>query len=743
MIDGVPFGRPYLQRSYSSRPPIRIPPRKRRRTTISTWAGNINNTEDDIDEFQRPTSTSYDNRLALYDEASVQSSEQGTVIRHPVNPPDDFDDLEDSDMDYEEDEKEDLAEELKQLKEDAEDDAISNVTTETEHLRANRVSGRMSRIGIRDPLPTSSPARLSVTSTPRPNVARSAEVEASLKSIKSVHFEIDEKPFENGLSEDDSDSDEVSLSEKSSATGSSVSDSSDSSSIEDFSNDDSDNESSDESSVSEESDVEGASGHQESKIINVFTPPGQGSRKTRNSNRRKKLRIRLQKLKELGELPPEANFEHLEAWEAKHGKRPLTEVADLGDLRDSRVKEQTEIEKKRQQLLRDLASGGIDVDGLSEKENIPPRYCNGKLDDGEVSKELQGQGDADTEKTSTVVETSSDATHVDPKRPEGDKVTPNEVKKRKLDISSTKRLLFGSLGVRTPKSKEDEDALRTKLDGFRKKFPASTEVSQPVVTEKEAEDPQIDENWQKKIILTATECVFDDIKLAAPTFPFQQRWDHDAGYAIRQRKGTNRKNKKRKEREWQEESYEDYQDPTWDDAEGGITLNYDDPPSTMQYEEQVGYWNGDAAEDLPTLPSDINALPDLTENEVTAGAIIAFKQLDMSKATGWQPQVSDYKVAVVDKVLDNGDFDLVLAKRDRDNQQEAPVIDEDGVRRYSGFEMPVDDENGETEDDGYRNLSFMDLLEPKLLRSMIQSHNDGQKAKLSNGNHDSASMSVN
>jgi hypothetical protein len=53
-------------------------------------------------------------------------------------------------------------------------------------------------------------------------------------------------------------------------------------------------------------------------------------------------------------------------------------VTDLKEKRETKSKEQSEIKIKRQQLLRDLASGGVDIDGHSEKEDIPPRYRNGK-----------------------------------------------------------------------------------------------------------------------------------------------------------------------------------------------------------------------------------------------------------------------------------------------------------------------------------------------------------------------------
>ncbi|KAF3391162.1 hypothetical protein DPV78_011294 [Talaromyces pinophilus] len=723
LIDGVPFGRPYLQKSYSSRPPIRIPPRKRRRTTLSSWTGNLEDEQTDT-------------QLALYDDVSVMDSEHGTVIRHPRTLFDEGDDDED-DMDYEED-TEELAEELKSLRDDAQADVPFFETPDFKRFRA----GRMSRMAHRDPLPSSSPARPSVVSTPRTTLTKGVDGEASVKSTKSVHFEADISNFESQLSESDSESDEDVVSEANSAASSDT--------------DDSSLESSDESPASEESEIESESESESEdedlpqkkkpKAIDVFTPPGEGNRKTRNSNRRKKLRSRLAKLKSLGELPPEANFDDLKRWQAKNGKAPLTEVTDLGGKRETKSKEQSEIEIKRQQLLRDLASGGVDIDGHSEKENIPPRYRNGKQRDVQESPEKAKDSPATTVTLEAAAETPAD---------EPARTSPAEVKRRKLDLSSTKRLLFGSLGVRTPKTKEDEEALRTKLDATRTK-PVAPEKPEEETVEVEKEK-DVDENWQDKIVLNATECFYDDVELTAPPFPFQQRWDSAANYAIRQRKNNNNKNKKRKQREWQEEEvYESYQDNTlnYNDAEGDITLNYDEPVSaqeeaaiqkeaTTQKGAQVTNVDSDP-DDLPELPSDITALPVITDKEVTVGSIIAFKQLFMSKATNWQPQISDYKVARVDKIHENGTLDMILAKRDREVSEQTEV-DEDGVRTYSGFEMPGDEH--EVEDDGVRSVTFADLLEPKMIKAIVKEPDQSQQSQkedtLANGDGNDETSSLN
>ena len=57
-------------------------------------------------------------------------------------------------------------------------------------------------------------------------------------------------------------------------------------------------------------------------------------------------------------------------------------------------------------------------------------------------------------------------------------------------MSSTKRLVFGSLGVRTPKTKEDEEATRNKLAGPRKE--PAVKPTLEATTEQEAEEGVVD-----------------------------------------------------------------------------------------------------------------------------------------------------------------------------------------------------------------------------------------------------------
>lgn len=700
LVDGVPFGRPYLKRSFSSRPAIRIPPRKRRRTTYSGWEDNFQQEDEDLDEAPEQYDL-HGRELAVYDENSIHSSGQGTVIRHQASG---FGDVHDSDTDADTSdvEDEDLMEELKALREDLES-ATSLEKEVSESPRLTRRSGRVSRMAYRDAAQMESPSRLSAASVSRLQSESVVGPEPSPKSAKSVRFQNPSNDERSSASEDSSDSEEDSDSDSDTD-----SDSSDASGSEYSSSGSSD--------ASSESESDSTATPKKPHTQLTFVPPGQGSSKTRKSNRRNKLRRKLEKLKELGYLHKEAKFEDLRAWEAKHGKGPLTELTDLDEPRDFQGREQSEFEARRQKLLEQLASGGIDVDGHSEKENIPPRYRNG----------VSANTTAVETSQQTAPEFSTDLADT----PAAARVeeTPESVKRRRLDLSSTKRLLFGSLGVRTPKSKDDEEATRIKLAGPERRTLSSSNEANSVECAAEAED-HIDENWQEKLIVRATECVFEDVHMSPPPFPFVQRWDSKAQGIIRQRNGKN--NKKRKSRDWQEEEQYDGYDEY---ANGEMELTYDDAPSGLEVNGEGNHTIDDNVDDFPLLPEDLTSVPDLGEDEVGEGAIIAFKQLDMSKATNWQPKISAYRVAKVDSVLEDGSINIQLAKRDREIREVR--MNDDGDRVYYGLEMPgLDDDENEPEDDGVRQLSFVELVEPKLLQpassKSARTAEDGPDASLS------------
>lgn len=342
----------------------------------------------------------------------------------------------------------------------------------------------------------------------------------------------------------------------------------------------------------------------------------------------------------------------------------------------------------------------------------------------------------------------------------------------KIDLESSRRMLFGSLGVRTPKTKEDETETREKLmKGFRPikepRFQGLAEANELLQVDGSEENG----NWADRIVLKAVECCYEGIELKTPPFPFVQRWDPQQQGGYKGYEGSrSRKTKKRKRNNSQ------FYEPVFSHEGGyGQLFEYDQPRSVVEdpkekdaaisaEKQQLSIEDrgidvhrveankkskrendasakdspvGTNGEDLPMLSEDMSTYVSLTVELSLLGAIIAFKQLDMSERTNWQPRVSEYRTAIVDQSMDNGMLRMTLAQRDRP-QTQISYDQRTGERIYSKFEMPGLDEEGACED-GVIELSFAELIEPKLIRpasteSETTDQPDDQQCSMRGGN---------
>ena len=733
LIDGVPFGKPFLKRPTASRPAITIPPRKRRRTTASGWDYGSRYEEEDTewaptnqlgfskelsilksDDQPHPQEGKRDEYVDAYhddyeDYHEPEEESDGTVIRHAVDEAPPNDQTSESDSDMSNDDDDGLAEELKGLEEDLE---ISSMPM------AEDLDREQAGYSLRSK-PSASQAAPRKSSLAYPSSHRSLDPDNTRRDSKMVTFQ-DQKVEPSVLNPDatstskavsapgypvhtvpdarDSSSSESDSSDSSDSGDSS--DSSDSSNPSDSSSDeasvsaseistsDSEGDSSSDSDDTSASESEDELSDSDAELHSKTIPPGAGSLRTKKSNQRNKMRRRLAKLKELGALPAQADFAALREWEETNGRSYYVPEKQS----DVKEQERAEFEAKRQKLLRDLESGGIDVTVVSHKDTNPP------------------QSAAEIDRAQPAANMAAD---------EGNQASPTP-KRRTLDVASSRRMLFGSLGVRTPRTKEDEEATRKKLAG--KIHPAQAQKPSKEDASKVSESDS-DENWQDKLILGATECIYDDIKLTPPPFPFEQRWDTEAGDIIRQRKGWGKKRKRRQQLQVYNGEEVEYGNSDYGYSTGDIQLNYDDTEQPNGNTEEIEHAAEptaeehleDTANDLPALPSDTGSLQGMYVEDLKKGKVFAFRQLEISKATSWQPTVSGYRVAKIHDVFEDGIVKIRLAKRDRRQARDDEDWDEENDRpQYSGFEMPgLDDE----EDDGFRELSFADLIEPKLLRA--------------------------
>ena len=154
----------------------------------------------------------------------------------------------------------------------------------------------------------------------------------------------------------------------------------------------------------------------------------------------------------------------------------------------------------------------------------------------------------------------------------------------RLDLASSKRMLFGSLGLKAPKNKDDESALREKLmkdvrttkpvkervaeiEAAEATFaPAEDDTAPPednsALTERESaplEDD--DDSWREKTEVYAVECCHEGVQYSAPPFPFVQRWDPqqqgDSKGTGKQKKGREKRKRKWRARKHYGEDGED------------------------------------------------------------------------------------------------------------------------------------------------------------------------------------------
>ncbi|KAJ5180833.1 hypothetical protein N7492_004043 [Penicillium capsulatum] len=713
LIDGVPFGLPFLSRAHSTRPTITIPPRKKRRTVFSGWETDqgygreyVHNDEEGDGEWLPPGDTGFGKELSILP-VDQEVSDMGTVIRHPV----DHDMYSESDGEEEpEPEENELESELKALKEDFEEPASQFIDIRAQ-TQANGPSLRSASTQKR-PSSSDTLRRGSLVGASSLSSKRSRADDPSPRSSKAVRFNKGDenlpKPAQSVSSAESSES-------ESSAVSSSGSDQS-SDEAEADSDDDSDDDSdvdsdSDSEASSSESDEEEASPPSKKARASTMNPPGMGSVRTKKSNNRYKLRRRLSKLKEVGVLPAKADFAALRAWEQENGGWHFPDESSIMSSTNAtsrKEQERLDFEAKRQKLLRDLESGGVNVEETSEKENDPPR-------------------------------SSAPAEPVHEETAENEELEAESSKRRTLDIASSRRLLFGSLGMRTPKTKADEEATRRKLAAQFDTAHSRRQTAEKQTFEEQVapEEDENEVNWQDKLDIKATECVFDDLALSAPPFPFVQRWDDDADALIRQRKGWGKKRKRKQRLQVYDGGDEgEYEDEN-DGYEGNMVLNWDDEwPAAEDEPAETHAGVHEPVKDLPALPSDISTLADLAEDQFKIGAIIAFRQLDMSKATNWQPQMSEYRVAEVHDILENGNISVRLAIRDRVPKEETEGFENDEPRQYAGFEMPGFDEE-EAEDDGFRGLAFAELSEPKLLQAAPSTVDETETRDQGNAQEDS------
>ncbi|KAL8915804.1 MAG: hypothetical protein Q9172_006654 [Xanthocarpia lactea] len=534
--------------------------------------------------------------------------------------------------------------------------------------------------------------------------------------------------------------------------------------------------------------------HNEPPELREPVPPGAGRRRTKLRNQRRKDRVRLLRLQQAGELPPNATTADLHKFEANAAGQPSEDTSDHAVVSSQN---DAQLEPKQQALRQafDLDGFNIENNPASNQASTVAEGHSRKPSPGSLAANRSSASMASIEKSTsssserTYVEVLSASQPVRKAHNEQEEPTVSDLQasqgdwqpqaiisqnqlvdedvagaakpRMRLDMDSSRRLLFGALGHRAPKTKADEVKLQEKMmkdAQTPKKPPPQPAEDDNVPRASSSLLPDGNIRWEDKIELSAVECCHDGIELSTPPFPFVQRWDsqQQRGYSVGQT-GFSQKSRKRKRNN---KNYEASFEPLGDDAapNQGLQVSYDfDDDTTNPNEEQVPITRNPSDENLKAandqllretketygdihekpdpfhglshLLDDLSARPSLDQAACSAGTIIAFKQLDMSAETKWQPRISDYRTALINSVLDDGTLSMTMAPRDqsRGGKQYDP---DTGERLYAKFEMPGYNEDDNDDNSGLLELAFADLIEPKLVRT---SQKEPEMDKLSSG----------
>ena len=439
-------------------------------------------------------------------------------------------------------------------------------------------------------------------------------------------------------------------------------------------------------------------------------PPGSGKPQTQRRNERRRWAEKLRKLKEAGELPEFATFNDCKEWHNKQAN-------------DTDHVETTEdLESRRQALLKAIDTGGVHVaserhlsSDLAAKDDCIAEDNTKRASHIDQSLAIQ---DKNVHMSDTAIDDKPGKVTSTPTRFQEPSAHPaSEPTRRRatLDIAGSRRLLFGSLGLKAPKSKEEEESMRAKLmENIR---PISKNPRLAVVSTHEEVPNAENQAWRDTIALKAVECCYNGTELSEPPFPFVQRWDQSQrGSYGHNGNGSKKRKKNDKDSMLDDEHAKEVSqqlEPTYS-ADSSIQAEPSQPTMEPTYEP----------EDLPEPPQDLSTLEDLQLSTAVAGSIIVFKHLELSAATNWQPVSSGYRTAKVIYASEDGDLELSLALRDRNRKDVDPTT---GERLYTKFEMP-----GMDDDDGFLAISFDEMEDPRMLRDAVSatSVDDVEQVKL-------------
>ncbi|RKF59473.1 putative clumping factor b protein [Erysiphe neolycopersici] len=564
----------------------------------------------------------------------------------------------------------------------------------------------------------------------------SKQVINTARKIKNVVLKsngIDENNLHSNALDNKTDKDAISSSHSSATSvteSESISDSySDTS--DDIRCDSSDNQKPEESSskitVETQRDLKGTL--PKKSVSQPTVAPGQGKKATQLRNKRKRISNLMRRQKEKGILPVGISKEDFIAmYDKRNSSASNKQMSAESEWENSNSKSlnkadlDDEFQRRRKVLLDSLADGGVDISSELPKSDEKPSVKRklSKTSESELAPHTQVTDfeselkssktkasdllETDTEKNSAATELSK--IH-QPPIPQADQLQLKNINQKPtkssqrsmLNLDAGRRMVFAAMGFKPPVTEQDKELIRKELMNNSDSSKNIREIhAETIDVVNETEGP---ETWRDKVIYRAKECVHADVELCEPPFPFVQRWDPQQ--ITKKRKITPNSQTQNEE---SNESLAKRQKKNGEFDSGEENFQN---LSNLSHKEIIQNDDNEHPDDLIPLPDDPSSLLNLQVEQIKIGMIIIFKQLEVSAATRWQPQISAYKTATVLSTV-RGKIQVQLARRDFYTAEK--LYNEQGERIYSGFDtIDID----ETEDDGWRELHFNDLIEPKIL----------------------------
>lgn len=241
-----------------------------------------------------------------------------------------------------------------------------------------------------------------------------------------------------------------------------------------------------------------------------------------------------------------------------------------------------------------------------------------------------------------------------------DTAAPAQGPVRPQRMSAASRMVYGSLGLRAPKTAEQRKALQEQLSRRDTRAPSHEATKNVEASAKDEAAPMSFEEAESLLDISAVECCVPNITLSRPPFPFQKVWDPVQSEHFAQQK---RQKRKRSSRNY------------------GYDGQYEEEIEDGQHEEDAEPYTEAEEQEVPEVPDDITTLPVLTSNDARAGDVIAYTELTCSFETNFEPAMATRVATLIGPAEEDGEWHVTRMGARR-------AVDEDEQPILHGLEMP-------------------------------------------------------